>query len=64
MPDTALAEAEVVLRRIAGVVTNTEYAVREAAEPVQVTMKAGYTSLEDGDDAETLIARARHRSII
>ena len=64
MPDTALAEAEVVLRRIAGVVTNTEYAVLEAAQPVQVTMKAGYAAFEDGDDPETLIARARHRSII
>jgi two-component system cell cycle response regulator len=64
MPGTTLSEAEIVLRRIAGVVTNTEYAVREAQDPVQVTMKAGYAAFEDGDDAEGLVARARHRSII
>jgi two-component system cell cycle response regulator len=59
LPDTPLAEAEVVMHRIAGVLGYTDFAVREVYQPVTVWVQVGATELKPGDDMETLVARAR-----
>ena len=64
LPETSLAESEPALHRIAGVITNTEFAVPEVDEPLQVTMKAGIAAHEPGDTPKKLITRARDRATI
>lgn len=59
LPDTPLAEAEVVMHRIAGVLAYTDFAVREVYQPVKVWVQVGCTDARDGDDEASLLARAR-----
>ena len=59
LPDTPLAEAEVVMHRIAGVLAYTDFAVREVYQPVKVWVQVGCTDLQNGDDMAALLARAR-----
>ncbi|MCH8111313.1 MAG: diguanylate cyclase [Proteobacteria bacterium] len=58
LPDTSLEHAQPVVQRIAGVVTNTEFAVVEDGESIQVTLKAGVAALKPGETAELLVGRA------
>jgi two-component system cell cycle response regulator len=60
LPDTPKEEAEVVMHRIAGVLTYTDFAVKDVYEPVKVWVRVGSTDLQPDDDVEHLIARARH----
>jgi len=60
LPDTPLAEAELVMHRIAGVVAYTDFAVREVYQPVKVWVQVGATDARPGDDLAILLARARH----
>ncbi len=59
LPDTPLAEAEVVMHRIAGVLAYTDFAVREVYQPVKVWVQVGCTDARDGDSVASLLARAR-----
>ncbi|MBC7950193.1 MAG: diguanylate cyclase [Rhodospirillaceae bacterium] len=59
LPDTPLAEAEVVMHRIAGVLAYTDFAVREVYQPVKVWVQVGCTDSRSDDDMDSLLARAR-----
>jgi len=59
LPDTPLAEAEVVMHRIAGVLAYTDFAVREVYQPVKVWVQVGCTDTRSGDDMASLLSRAR-----
>lgn len=59
LPDTPLAEAEVVMHRIAGVLAYTDFAVREVYQPVKVWVQVGCTDARDDDTVASLLARAR-----
>ncbi len=60
LPDTTLSQAKIPLHRIAAVVANTGFAVAGLDQPVQVSMKVGYATLDaDRDTPESLIERAR-----
>ncbi|MBF0394822.1 MAG: diguanylate cyclase [Alphaproteobacteria bacterium] len=59
LPDTPLDEAEIVMHRIAGVITYTDFAVKDVYQPVKVWVAVGSAQLEEGETTEALIARAR-----
>jgi two-component system cell cycle response regulator len=59
LPETPVHEAEIALKRIVAVVTNTEFAVADMEQPMYVQLKLGTTSLQSGDTTKTLLARAR-----
>ena len=59
LPDTPLHEAGVVMNRIAGILSYTDFAVPEVYQPVTVEVEVGMAGLESQDTAESLIARAR-----
>lgn len=59
LPDTDLPAAEVVLRRIRGVVDNTEFALQNADGAVRVHLQSGAAEMVAGDGVESLILRAK-----
>lgn len=59
LPDTPLAEAEVVMHRIAGVLAYTDFAVREVYQPVKVWVQVGCTDARPDDTVASLLTRAR-----
>lgn len=59
LPDTPLAEAEVVMHRIAGVLAYTDFAVREVYQPVKVWVQVGCTDIRADDSVVSLLTRAR-----
>lgn len=59
LPDTPLAEAEVVVHRIAGVLAYTDFAVRDVYQPVKVWVQVGATHAHGDDDLLSLMTRAR-----
>lgn len=59
LPDTPLAEAEVVMHRIAGVLAYTDFAVREVYQPVKVWVQVGCTDVRPDDTVASLLTRAR-----
>ena len=61
LPDTPLAEAQVVMHRIAGVLAYTDFAVRDVYQPVKVWVQVGATSARNGDDIPRLLGRARRQ---
>ncbi|SEH32306.1 diguanylate cyclase domain-containing protein [Magnetospirillum fulvum] len=58
LPDTPLAEAEVVMHRIAGVLSNTDFAVPDVYQPVRIWVQVGCTNARSDDDCASLFARA------
>lgn len=58
LPDTLPSEAQVVMNRIAGVLTFTDFAVPEVYRPVKVWPLVGVAGLEPGDRPETILGRA------
>ena len=62
MPDTPVDEAQAMLRRVAGVLSFTEFALPDIDRPVMVRLNTGSAGLRPGDSAAGLIARARHSS--
>ncbi len=58
LPDTPLSEAQVVMHRIAGVVSNTDFAVFDVYRVVNVWAAVNAAALTDGDDDHTLMERA------
>ncbi len=59
LPDTPVAEAEMVMQRIAGVLSYTDFAVPDVYQPVSIWVLVGSAGLEKDDDPATLVARAR-----
>ena len=59
LPDTPLTEARIVMNRIAGILSYTDFAVAEVYQPIIVAVEVGMAELEPDDTVETLIARAR-----
>ncbi len=59
LSDTPRDEAEVVMQRIAGVLSHTDFAIPDVYQPVRVWVQVGLADLKPEDDAASLIARAR-----
>ncbi|CCG40649.1 diguanylate cyclase domain-containing protein [Magnetospirillum molischianum] len=58
LPDTPLVEAEVVMHRIAGVLSNTDFAIPDVYQPVRIWVQVGCTDTRPDDDCASLFARA------
>lgn len=58
LPDTPIEEAEVVMHRIASVLTYTDFAVPDVYQPVKVWVEVGSAFAREDDSVETLLARA------
>lgn len=59
LPDTPLGEAEVVMHRIAGVLSYTDFAVRDVYQPVKVWVEVSCTDSKPDDDLASFVWRAR-----
>jgi len=59
LPDTPIDEAQIVMHRIAGILSYTDFAVIDVFQPISVWVESGITSVELGDDVDILIQRAR-----
>ena len=59
LPDTPLAEGEFVMRRVAGILGYTDFAVEDVFRPITLTVAVGAAELEPDDDPAALIGRAR-----
>ncbi len=59
LADTPLNEAEVVMHRIAGVLSYTDFALHDVYQPVSVWVQVGSAALEAGEEADSFIGRAR-----
>jgi len=59
LPDTPLAEGEFVMRRVAGILGYTDFAVDDVYRPITISVAVGAAELEADDDPAALIARAR-----
>jgi two-component system cell cycle response regulator len=59
LPDTPLHEAGIVMNRIAGILSHTDFAVPEVYQPVTVEVEVGMAEIDPQDTADSLIARAR-----
>lgn len=58
LPDTAIEDAEAVAQRVAGVILNTQYAVKGTELPLGVWLQSGTADYRPGDSAALLIERA------
>lgn len=58
LPDTPLSEAQVVMHRIAGVISNTEFAAKDVYRVVTVWPFVNAAEVVAGDTPESLLARA------
>lgn len=58
MPETEYEDAAMVLRRIANIVSMTEFGVMTDKNPVTVHLRLGCVMFEPGDSAEKLLAKA------
>jgi two-component system cell cycle response regulator len=61
LPDTPIEEAEIVMHRIASVLTYTDFAVPDVYQPVKVWVEVGSALAREDDTVETLLARAHAR---
>ena len=60
-PDTPMEEANAVMHRVAGVVSYTDFAVRNVYQPISVWVEMGIAELQPDDSVSTLLARARRK---
>lgn len=58
LPDTPLSEAQVVMHRIAGVISSTDFAVADVYRVVNVWAAVCAAALTEGDDEHSLLERA------
>lgn len=63
LPDTPLAEAEIVMNRIAGVLAYTDFAVKDVYQPVKIWARVGAADLKPEDSPASLIERARENIV-
>ncbi|MBY0431021.1 MAG: diguanylate cyclase, partial [Rhodospirillales bacterium] len=59
LPDSPIDEAEVVMHRIAGVISYTDFAVHDVYQPIKVWVQVGAADFQEEDTTESIIARAR-----
>lgn len=59
LPDTPLDEAAVVMHRIAGVLTYTDFAVKDVYQPIRAWVQVGSADVQPDDDVASVLARAR-----
>ena len=59
LPDTPLSTGEAVMRRVAGILGYTDFALPDVFRPIDVSVNVGAAELEADDDPAALIARAR-----
>jgi two-component system cell cycle response regulator len=60
LPDTPIEEAQIVMHRIAGILSYTDFAVVDVFQPISVWVESGLAALQSDDTTTTLIERARH----
>jgi two-component system cell cycle response regulator len=56
-----LDEADLVMHRIAGVISYTDFALCEVYQPIIINVEVSMADLETNDSVDSLIARARIR---
>lgn len=59
LPDTPLKEAQAVMHRVAGVLSYTDFAIRDVFHPVSVWVELGLAELDPDDTVEALLGRAQ-----
>lgn len=59
LPDTPLIEAQIVMQRIAGVLSHTDFAVYDVYEVVQAWVQVGGDESGPYDTSDSIVARAR-----
>lgn len=62
LPDTPEHEAQLVMHRIAGILSYTDFAISEVYQPLSVWVECAIAHIKPNDDASALIARA-HQNI-
>lgn len=60
LPDTPLNEAQLVMHRIAGILSYTDFALGDVFQPISVWVETGIATLEKSDDMNSLLDRAHH----
>lgn len=60
LPDTPLEEAQLVMHRIAGILSYTDFALGDVFQPISVWVETGIATLEKSDDMNSLLERAHH----
>ena len=58
LPDTPLVQAEIVMRRVAGIISHTDFALHKVYQPITVSVEVSLAALEE-DTADSLVTRAR-----
>lgn len=58
LPDTQIEHAKYAIQRINGVIAHTEFVVEDHHAPVKVTLDTKLVGFQQGDTAESLIARS------
>jgi two-component system, cell cycle response regulator len=59
LPDTPLEEAEIVMHRIAGILSYTDFAIIDVFQAISIWVEVGISAIEADDDVEKMIMRAR-----
>jgi two-component system cell cycle response regulator len=59
LPDTPVDEALLVMNRICGVLTYTDFALNEVYQPISVSVEFSIAGNQPGDTTRSLIERAR-----
>lgn len=63
LPDTSIDRATLALQRITGVIAHTEFAVEGHHHPISVSLETGIAGFQQGETAESLIARIRNAGL-
>ncbi len=61
LPDTPVEEAQIVMHRIAGILSYTDFAVEDIFQPLSVWVETGLASLGTDDNMESLLKRAHEK---
>lgn len=59
LPSVPPEEARLVMARIAGILSHTDFAIRDVYQPIAVDVEFGLAEVTMGDTADALMARAR-----
>ncbi|WP_419796569.1 MAG: diguanylate cyclase domain-containing protein [Terasakiella sp.] len=60
LPDTPKNEAQIVMHRIAGILSYTDFALPDVFQPVSVWVECGIAQLAPNDNVKSMIQRARN----
>lgn len=59
LPDTPREEAEIVMHRIAGILSYTDFAIIDVFQAISIWVEVGISTIEENDDVDKIIKRAR-----